>query len=97
MSGNMTKDTVVRSVAEKCGVSLAVAENFVNATFDTLSEGIAAGNEIRITGLLSVKRVKRAERVHHNPQDPTKTSTKPAHIASVMKMSKALAAAAETY
>lgn len=92
----ITKDSLIRTVAVKENVSLALAERFVNATLAALTEGIAAGKEVGITGLLSVKRVERNERVRRNPRNSEEIVV-PAHTASVMKMSKSLAGVAITY
>ena len=68
----MTKQEVVDSVAESCGLSKASAGRAVNAILDSLTEVMADGEDVSFTGFGKFLSQRRRAREGVNPQDPTK-------------------------
>ena len=67
----MTKQEVVDSVAESCGLSKAAAGRAVNAILDSLTEVMADGEDVSFTGFGKFLSQRRRAREGVNPQDPT--------------------------
>lgn len=68
MNAKLTKTDLVASVAKEVGLSKAEAECFVNAFFEVIVRNVAAGVDIVVPGMLSVKVVHRNERKGRNPK-----------------------------
>ena len=63
-----TKNDLVESVANITGVSKAEANRAVDAVFTTITDNLAKGEEVRLTGFGSFRTSKRAARQGRNPQ-----------------------------
>ena len=68
----MTKQEVVETVAERCGLSKAAADRAVNAILDSLTEAMVDGEEVSFAGFGKFLSQRRRARVGVNPQDPSK-------------------------
>ncbi len=63
-----TKSELVEAVANITGVSKAEANRAVDAVFTTITNNLAKGEEVRLTGFGSFSVAKRAARKGRNPQ-----------------------------
>ena len=63
-----TKNDLVESVANITGVSKAEANRAVDAVFTTITDNLAKGEEVRLTGFGSFRTSKRAARQGRTPQ-----------------------------
>ncbi|WP_026460408.1 HU family DNA-binding protein [Schaalia suimastitidis] len=66
MSVNRTE--LVAKIAERAGLTKVQADAALTAFQDVLVESLAAGEAVKVTGLLSVERVERAARTGRNPR-----------------------------
>lgn len=66
MSLNRTE--LIAKIAEKAGLSKADSDKALAALQDVLVESLAAGEAVKITGLMSVERTNRAARKGRNPR-----------------------------
>lgn len=64
----MRKQDLVRAVAESTNMSESQVSNVVQATFDAISDTLAAGEEVTITGFGSFRISERGAREGRNPQ-----------------------------
>ena len=62
------KSDVVSKIAQKSNLTKAQSEAAVNAFQDVLIESLQSGEGLKLTGLFSVERVKRAARTGRNPR-----------------------------
>lgn len=62
------KSDLVTKIAQKSNLTKAQAEAAVNAFRDVFVESIESGEGLKLTGLFSAERVKRAARTGHNPR-----------------------------
>lgn len=62
------KSDLVSKIAQKSNLTKAQSEAAVNAFQDVLIESLKSGEGLRLTGVLSVERVKRAARTGRNPR-----------------------------
>ena len=86
----MTKAELVDQIRAKAGLaSKAQAERVLNATLDSLTEALKAGNSVTFTGFGSFKVVQRAARKGRNPRTKEEI-TIPATTAPAFKAGKAL-------
>lgn len=67
----VTKADLVDKVAEKTGFTKKDSARFVEALFEALSEGLAAGNKIAVVGFGTFSVRKRAARKGRNPRTGT--------------------------
>ena len=67
----VTKADLVDKVAEKTGFTKKDSARFVEALFEALTEGLAAGNKISVVGFGTFSVRKRAARKGRNPQTGT--------------------------
>ncbi|MDI6893318.1 MAG: HU family DNA-binding protein [Bacillota bacterium] len=67
----MTKADLVDRVAERTGFTKKDSARFVEALFDAMTEGLAAGNKISLVGFGSFSVRRRAARKGRNPQTGT--------------------------
>ncbi len=66
MSVNRTE--LVAKIAERANLTKVQADAALAAFQDVLVESLAAGEAVKVTGLLSVERVERAARTGRNPR-----------------------------
>lgn len=85
----MNKTELIRAVAAKAEVTVAEATKTVNATLDVITEALAAGNEVVLTGFGTYKVAERPARTGRNPQTG-ETVQIAASKAPVFKAGKAL-------
>ena len=62
------KSDLVAYISQKSGLTKAQAEAAVNAFRDVFIEAMKNGEGLKLTGLLSAERVKRAARTGRNPR-----------------------------
>ncbi len=62
------KSDLVNKIAQKSNLTKAQSEAAVNAFQDVLVEALRSGEGLRLTGVLSATRVKRAARTGRNPR-----------------------------
>ena len=85
----MNKTELIASVAEKSGMTRKDAERMVNATLDTITAAMKAGDRVQLSGFGIFEVKQREARVGRNPR--TKESIEiPASRQPVFKASKAL-------
>ena len=85
----MNKADLIAAIAAKTGDTKKVAEAFVNAFVDVVTEALVKGEKVQLVGFGSFEVRKRAARKGRNPQ--TKEEIKiPASKAPVFKAGKAL-------
>ena len=85
----MNKADLIAAIATKTGDTKKVAEAFVNAFVDVVTEALVEGEKVQLVGFGSFEVRKRAARKGRNPQ--TKEEIKiPASKAPVFKAGKAL-------
>ena len=66
MSVNRTE--MVAAIAEKAKLTKAQADAALAAFQEVITESLAKGEPVKITGLLSIERVERAARTGRNPR-----------------------------
>ncbi len=64
----MTKNELIKVVAEKTGTPQTHAGKVVNATLETIARTLVAGETVNLRGYLQVATVKRKARKGRNPQ-----------------------------
>ena len=85
----MNKTELIASVAQSAGVTKKDAERIVNATFETITAQLAAGERVQISGFGIFEVKERQARVGRNPQ--TKQAIEiPASKAPAFKPAKTL-------
>lgn len=62
------KSDLVSKVAQKSNLTKAQSEAAINAFQDVLIEALQSGEGLKLTGVFSAERVKRAERTGRNPR-----------------------------
>ncbi|MGN1104135.1 MAG: HU family DNA-binding protein [Candidatus Coproplasma sp.] len=85
----MNKTELVKVVAEKAGMTQAVAADAVNAMVDVIVEKLIEGDEVAILGFGAFKVADRPARTARNPQTG-ETVEVPASKAVTFKVSKSL-------
>ena len=85
----MNKAELITAVAEKTGLSKKDSEKAINATFDTITLAMEAGEKVQLVGFGAFDIKERASRIGRNPK--TKESIEiPASVVPVFKAGKAL-------
>ena len=85
----MNKTELIAAVAEKSGITKKDAERVVNATLDTVTASLAAGDKVQLSGFGIFETKQREARIGRNPR--TKEAIQiPASSQPVFKASKAL-------
>lgn len=85
----MNKTELVNAVAEKAGFSKKDAEKMINATIDSITEALVAGDKVQLVGFGAFEVKTRAARIGRNPK--TKEAiTIPESKSPVFKAGKAL-------
>lgn len=77
MSVNRTE--LVQAIADKAGLSNAEADKALKAFQEVLVEKLSAGEDVAISGFLSVARAERAARTGVNPQTGEKLDIPAGH------------------
>ena len=85
----MNKADLINAVAEKTGLKRKDAEAAVAATFDVVTEAMAAGEKVQLVGFGSFEVKKRAARTGRNPRTKEEIESPAARI-PVFKAGKAL-------
>ena len=90
----MNKTELIASVAEKCGITKKDAERVINATLDSVTASLVAGDKVQLSGFGIFETKQREARIGRNPR--TKEAIHiPASRQPVFKASKALKDAVE--
>ena len=85
----MNKTELIAAVAEKTGLTKKDAERVVNATFETITQNLAAGNKVQVSGFGNFEVKAREARVGRNPRTK-ETIEIPATKLPAFKAAKAL-------
>lgn len=85
----MNKTELVSAVAEKAGLSKKDAEKVINATVDSITAALKAGDKVQLVGFGAFEVKSRAARQGRNPRTK-ETITIPASKSPVFKAGKAL-------
>ncbi|MGC8767373.1 MAG: HU family DNA-binding protein [Brevinematia bacterium] len=64
----MTKEELVKAIAEKAGTTKAVAEKCLNAFMETVEKVLKKNGEMRLVGFGTFRVVQRKERKGKNPK-----------------------------
>ena len=64
----ITKDDIASKLRDRAEISLAEARGEVTWLFDTISDALRSGNEIRVHGFGTFKTAQRAARTGRNPR-----------------------------
>ena len=62
------KSDLITKIAQKSNLTKSQTEAFLNAFQETLVEAVQSGEGLKLTGLFSIERVKRAARTGRNPR-----------------------------
>ena len=90
----MNKTELIASIAEKCGITKKDAERVINATLDSVTASLVAGDKVQLSGFGIFETKQREARIGRNPR--TKEAIQiPAARQPVFKASKALKDAVE--
>ena len=64
----MNKTELIAAVAEKTGMTKKDAERVINATFETITAGLAKGDKVAVSGFGNFEVKAREARVGRNPR-----------------------------
>ena len=85
----MNKAELITVVAEKTGLSKKDSEKAINATFDTITLAMEAGEKVQLVGFGAFDIKERASRIGRNPKTKEEIEI-PASRVPVFKAGKAL-------
>ena len=85
----MNKTELIAAVAEKTGMTKKDAERVINATFETITAGLAKGDKVAVSGFGNFEVKAREARVGRNPRTK-ETIQIPATKLPAFKAAKAL-------
>ena len=85
----MTKTELIAAVATKAGLTKKDAERVINATFETITESLAKGDKVQVSGFGIFEVRAREARVGRNPRTK-ETIEIPATKLPAFKASKTL-------
>ena len=85
----MNKTELIAAVAEKTGLTKKDAERVINATVETITENLVAGNKVQVSGFGNFEVKAREARIGRNPRTK-ETIEIPATRLPAFKASKAL-------
>ena len=85
----MNKAELVSAVAEKTGMSKKDSEKAINAAFDTITEALAAGDNVQLVGFGAFEVKERGARIGRNPKTKEEIEIPASRVAS-FKVGKAL-------
>lgn len=86
----MTKDELVEKVAPKADLSRAKVEEIINEILDAITNVLADGGEVHLTGFGTFKTMKRSARKGVNPQNPSEKIDIPEVTVPKFKAGKSL-------
>ena len=90
MPKTVSKADLVNVVATKVNVTKQQAAESIDAVIDGITDALAVGDKVQLTGFGSFEVRLRKERVGRNPTDPSKTIIIPAQKAPAFKAGKRL-------
>ena len=64
----MNKTELIAAVAEKTGLTKKDAERVINATVETITENLVAGNKVQVSGFGNFEVKDREARIGRNPR-----------------------------
>ncbi len=85
----MNKAELISAVAEKTGLSKKDSEKAINATFDTITLSMEAGEKVQLVGFGAFDVKERGSRIGRNPKTKEEIEI-PASRVPVFKAGKAL-------
>ena len=85
----MNKTELIAAVAEKTGLTKKDAERVINATVETITQSLVAGEKVQVSGFGNFEVKAREARVGRNPRT-TETIEIPATKLPAFKAAKAL-------
>ena len=85
----MNKAELISAVAEKTGLSKKDSEKAINATFDTITLAMEAGEKVQLVGFGAFDIKERASRIGRNPKTKEEIEI-PASRVPTFKAGKAL-------
>ena len=85
----MNKTELIAAVAEKTGMTKKDAERVINATFESITASLVAGDKVQVSGFGIFEAKKREARVGRNPRTK-ETIQIPATKLPAFKASKTL-------
>ena len=85
----MNKAELINAVAEKTGLSKKDSEKALNATFDTITASLEAGEKVQLVGFGVFDVKERGERIGRNPKTKEEIEIPASRVAS-FKVGKAL-------
>ena len=85
----MNKTELIAAVAEKAGLTKKDAERVINATFESITASLVAGDKVQVSGFGIFEAKKREARVGRNPRTK-ETIQIPATKLPAFKASKTL-------
>lgn len=86
----MTKQELIKAVAEEKNLQKKVAEEAVNGVFKTIADALAKGEKVQIIGFGTFEVRNRAARAARNPRNPEEVINLPATKQPAFKAGKAL-------
>lgn len=78
------------TVGENTKLTKKEADNLVKMIFDKMANEVIEGNDVKMLGVGTIKRVSRKARIGRNPQNPEETINIPAHYAVKLNVEKSL-------
>ena len=85
----MNKAELISAVAEKTGLSKKDSEKAINATFDTITLSMEAGEKVQLVGFGAFEVKERNARIGRNPKTKEEIQIPASRVAS-FKVGKAL-------
>lgn len=64
----LNRTELIAKIADEAGITKTDADKAISALQTVLVDALAAGDSVKITGLMSVERTERAERKGRNPR-----------------------------
>lgn len=64
----LNRTDLIAKIADEAGITKTDADKAISALQTVLVDALAAGDSVKITGLMSVERTERAERKGRNPR-----------------------------
>ena len=86
----MNKADLINTISEKSNVSRKEVEAVLDAFEDVTIEAIKGGDEVTLTGFISIAARQRSARMGVNPQNPSEKIQIPAVVVPKFKAGKAL-------
>lgn len=86
----MTKQELIKAVAEGKNIQKKVAEDAVNGVFEAITDALAKGEKVQLIGFGTFEARDRAARTARNPQKPDEIISIAASKVPAFKAGKAL-------